>query len=47
MLPIFVLVILFIGVTFWGLDRHFRLKDVEKDLNEYLGNVLVLSLIHI
>lgn len=25
----------------WGLDRHLALKDVEKDIKEYLGDVLV------
>lgn len=34
----------FIGflVTFgWGLDRHLRLKDVEIELKEHLGDLLV------
>lgn len=25
----------------WGLDRHLALKDVEKDLKIYLGDVLI------
>jgi hypothetical protein len=35
------LLIVFIGSLIWGADRHLCLKDVEIDLKEYLGDLLV------
>ena len=33
--------ILFLGCFVWGLDRHWCLKDIEKDLRVYLHDLKV------
>jgi len=37
-----IFVVALLGLVIWAFDRHLCLKDVEKDLNIYLGDVLVL-----
>jgi hypothetical protein len=34
----FILILVLAG---WGLDRHLRLRDVEIELKDYLGDLLV------
>lgn len=35
----FVLILVLAG---WGLDRHLRLRDVEIEMKDYLGDLLAL-----
>ncbi len=32
---------LIIALALWGADRHFCLKDIERDLKEHLGDIEV------
>ena len=34
--------VLLLSLALWGADRHLCLKDVEKDLKLYLGDLLVV-----
>ena len=36
-----VFLVLFLAVLIWGIDRHLCLKEIEIDLKDHLGDLLV------
>ena len=41
MISVLVALLVVFGIFMWGLDRHLCLRDLHKDLNNYLGDILV------